>query len=257
MNAGSLFSGIEGLGLGLGLPPTFLCESDKHCRVVLERHFPGVPIVPDIRELDAGTPRVDVLHGGYPCQPFSNAGRRRGEDDPRHLWPEFAHVVRLLRPRVVVIENVEAHLRLGFDSVLCDFAEMGMDVRWGVVRASDVGAPHGRARLFAVASHGPCPEWREAELASMASPAGGAAEPGERARSDWGIFGKAIERWERIHGPCPEPLERDNSLRPEWAEWFMGFPTGWTEGIPPLDRLRLLGNAVIPAQASLALSLLR
>jgi len=91
----------------------------------------------------------------------------------------------------------------------------------------------------------------------MAPTAGGAAEPGERAGTNWGVFGPSIRRWERIHGPAPVPLEVDDTISPSFAEWFMGFPPGWTEGLSQLDRLRLLGNAVIPAQARLAISLLR
>ena len=139
MRAGSLFSGIGGLDLGvewaLDAHPAFFCETDEYCRAVLERHWPGVPIVPDVREIDESLGPVDVLHCGYPCQPFSVAGLRQGEEDPRHLWPAMARAIRLLRPRVVVGENVAGHLALGFGRVLGDLAEMGLDVRWGVVRA--------------------------------------------------------------------------------------------------------------------------
>lgn len=86
-----------------------------------------------------------------PCQPFSTAGKRKGTDDERHLWPYVRDAIRALRPRLVVLENVRGHLSLGFDAVLADLAAVGMSARWGVVRASDAGAPHGRARLFIVA----------------------------------------------------------------------------------------------------------
>ena len=156
MNVGSLFSGCGGLDLAVhavfGAEPTWFCESDPHCRKVLSRHWPGVPIYKDVHDIGTDTPRVDLLHGGYPCQPFSYAGLKGGAEDPRHLWPEFRRVIRLLRPRIIVAENVAGHLILGFDRVLSDLAEMGMDVRWGVVRASDVGAPHKRARLFIIAT---------------------------------------------------------------------------------------------------------
>lgn len=130
-----------------------MCEYDKHCQVVLERQFPGVSIVPDVREIDGGMPRVDVLHAGYPCQPFSHAGKKLGTTDPRHLWPEIARSIRILRPRYVILENVSNHLRLGFDVVLADLASMGFHAKWGLVRASDAGTPHKRERLFVVASH--------------------------------------------------------------------------------------------------------
>ncbi len=86
-----------------------------------------------------------------PCQPFSTAGKRKGTKDERHLWPYVRDAIRALRPRLVVLENVRGHLTLGFDVVLADLAALGMSARWGVVRASDAGAPHGRARLFIVA----------------------------------------------------------------------------------------------------------
>lgn len=96
-------------------------------------------------------PPVDIITAGYPCQPFSNAGKRLGTDDPRHIWPFIAEAISDIRPRLVVLENVAAHLRRGFDVVLSDLAKIGYDARWTVVRASDAGAPHRRERLFVVA----------------------------------------------------------------------------------------------------------
>src|SRR5690606_40192712 len=93
-------------------------------------------------------PPVDIVTGGYPCQPFSVAGKRKGTSDARHLWPNIAHALRVLRPRYAFFENVANHLRLGFADVLADLAELGFDAEWTTVRASDVGAPHQRRRLF-------------------------------------------------------------------------------------------------------------
>lgn len=92
-----------------------------------------------------------VLTGGYPCQPFSQAGKRLGDQDPRHLWPYIRDAIRVLRPGLVVLENVRGHLSLGFPEVLGDLAAIGFDAEWSVVKASDVGAPHQRARLYFVA----------------------------------------------------------------------------------------------------------
>lgn len=152
MRIGSLCTGIGGLDLALQGEHVWMCEYDKHCQVILDRQFPGVPVYPDVRELGADTPCVDVITAGYPCQPFSNAGKRQGEADPRHLWPEVARCLGLLRPRFALLENVSGHLGLGFDRVLADLAKIGYDAKWVVVRASDVGAPHRRERLFVVAS---------------------------------------------------------------------------------------------------------
>ena len=94
---------------------------------------------------------IDILTAGYPCQPFSNAGKRLGTEDPRHLWPWIADAIGVLRPRIVLLENVAAHLRRGFDVVSADLAAMGYRVAWGIVAASDAGAAHLRKRLYVVA----------------------------------------------------------------------------------------------------------
>lgn len=156
MRIGSLFAGIGGLELGLewaGVGSVaWQVECDPFCRRVLARHWPDAERFEDVREVGAANlAPVDVIAGGYPCQPFSQAGRRKGQHDERHLWPEFARVLRELRPRFAVLENVSGHLSLGFGDVLGDLAEIGYDAEWSCVRASDVGAMHRRERLFAVA----------------------------------------------------------------------------------------------------------
>ena len=129
------------------------CEFDKHPSAVLERHFPDVPNLHDVTTVDwSAVEPVDIITGGYPCQPFSHAGNRKGTNDERHLWPYVADCLRVLRPRIAVFENVAGHLSLGFDAVLADLAEIGFDAEWVVVRASDAGAPHRRERLFIVAT---------------------------------------------------------------------------------------------------------
>ena len=153
---GSLASGIGGLDLAIeavfGATPIWHAEYEKAPSAILERHWPGVPNYHDITKIDWTTLEApDILCGGYPCQPFSLAGKRKGFDDPRNLWPYFAEAIRILRPRIVVLENVAAHLGLGFDRVLGDLAEAGYDAQWSVLRASDVGAPHRRERVFIVA----------------------------------------------------------------------------------------------------------
>ena len=155
MKLGSLCSGIGGLELGveraLGARTAWQAEIDPAASAVLAEHWPGVPNIGDIRDTAAMTP-VDVLTAGYPCQPFSQAGRRKGLDDPRHIWPWIADAIRHLRPRLVFLENVAGHLGLGFDTVLGDLATLGYDAQWVSLRAADVGACHGRRRLF-VAAH--------------------------------------------------------------------------------------------------------
>lgn len=156
MRIGSLCSGIGGLELGLeraGLGTTaWQCEYDPHASEVLARHWPGVPNHGDVKLTDwTQVEPVDVICAGYPCQPFSTAGRRQGTEDERHLWPAVRDAVGVLGPRLVVLENVRGHLSLGFPEVLGDLADLGFDAGWCLLRASDVGAPHQRARLFVAA----------------------------------------------------------------------------------------------------------
>jgi DNA (cytosine-5)-methyltransferase 1 len=155
VRVGSLFSGIGGLDLGLeraGMTVAWQSEIDPYACRVLEKHWPHVPNLGDVTTIDwKDVERVDLICGGYPCQPFSFAGVRQGEADPCHLWPFMRDAVRVLRPRYVLIENVAGHLGLGFDRVLADLAELGFDAEWTVVSACAVGAPHSRRRLFALA----------------------------------------------------------------------------------------------------------
>jgi DNA (cytosine-5)-methyltransferase 1 len=119
---------------------------------VIDARF-NLPNHGDIKTIDwASIEPIDILTAGYPCQPFSHAGQRKGTNDERHIWPHIKEAIGILRPRIVVLENVRGHLSLGFKEVLKDLAEIGYDAKWQIVRASDVGAPHRRERLFIVAT---------------------------------------------------------------------------------------------------------
>lgn len=161
MNVLSLFAGIGGLELGLeraGMTVVGQVELSPFARSVLATHWPEVPRHDDVRTAvpwwqSRPRPVVDVVAGGFPCQPFSTAGRRRGTADERWGWPWMADVIAGLRPRVVVVENVAALLRdvEAFGWVLADLAALGFDADWSVLPACAVGAPHTRERLFLVA----------------------------------------------------------------------------------------------------------
>jgi DNA (cytosine-5)-methyltransferase 1 len=156
LTVGSLFAGIGGFDLGLeraGMRSVWQCEIDPYCQRVLAKHWPDVLRVPDIRDVGPSTvPYVDVLAGGFPCQGLSNAGLRLGLNDSRSgLWFEYARVIRELRPRYVLVENVAALLHRGFDRVLGDLAACGYDAEWDCIPASAVGAPHRRDRVWLVA----------------------------------------------------------------------------------------------------------
>ncbi|MFD4673712.1 DNA cytosine methyltransferase [Lentzea sp. NPDC058450] len=157
----SLFSGIGGLELGLeraGMTVAGQVEIDPYCQQVLETHWPEVPRHDDVLTApewwqSQARPRIDTVAGRFPCQPFSIAGEQLGIDDPRWMWPAFADVVRVVRPRYVIVENVAALVRDrdAFSWVLSDLHQLGFDAEWTVVGACAVGAPHRRRRLFLVA----------------------------------------------------------------------------------------------------------
>ena len=151
-----LCAGIGGFSLGLewaGMTCAGQVEIDPFCTKVLERHWPHVPRWKDIkneREYDE-YPAVDLVCGGYPCQPFSHAGKRRGAEDDRHLWPYVFKVVQRLRPAWCLFENVAGHVTLGLDEVLADLEDEGYACQALVVPACSVGAWHQRERLWIVA----------------------------------------------------------------------------------------------------------
>lgn len=149
---GSLCSGYAGLDLAVeevtGGVTVFHCENDAAPSLLLAHHFPGVPNYHDLKALRWAEHKVDVLTGGYPCQPFSQGGKRLGTEDPRHLFPWIAMGIERMRPRLFLGENVAGHLTLGFDVVLAELDRLGYDVRWTVLPASAVGAPHQRMRLW-------------------------------------------------------------------------------------------------------------
>ena len=161
LNVLSLFSGIGGLELGLeraGMTTVGQVELDDYCRSVLAHHWPEVPRHDDVRTapewwLGEQRPRVDVVCGGFPCQPFSIAGNQLGTADERWGWPWMADVVRAVRPRYVVVENVAALLRDAdaFGWILGDLHRLGFDAEWSIVSACSLGATHVRKRLFLVA----------------------------------------------------------------------------------------------------------
>lgn len=155
LTVGSLFSGIGGLDLGLeraGMHVIWQSEIDPYACRVLKKHWPEVPNHGDIKTINWGNiVPPDVICGGYPCQPFSTAGKRKGTDDPRHLWPWVREAISELRPRYAILENVRGHLSLGGLSVIGELATLGYDCEWRIVSAASVGANHRRDRIIIVA----------------------------------------------------------------------------------------------------------
>lgn len=160
-----LCAGYGGIELGLhraigDMRTVALCEIEAFAIANLVAKMEAglldpAPVWPDLKTFPwaAFRDRVDILTGGYPCQPFSSAGKRAGKEDPRHLWPWIADGIRLLRPRCCFFENVEGHISLGLSDVIEDLAGMGYRTTWGIFSASEVGAPHQRKRVFILANN--------------------------------------------------------------------------------------------------------
>lgn len=139
--------------MALGEDLAWVSDIDKHANLLIAYRYPDVPNLGDVKLIDwHSVEPVDILTAGYPCQPFSTAGKRKGIDDERHIWPWIIDGIRVLRPRYVFLENVAGHLRAGFGDVLGSLAEAGYDAQWTSLRASDVGACHRRERVFILAS---------------------------------------------------------------------------------------------------------
>ena len=155
LTVGSLFSGIGGLDLGLersGMEVIWQSEIDPYASKVLAKHWPKVPNYGNIKTINWGDiVRPDVICGGYPCQPFSTAGKRNGADDSRHLWPWVREAISELRPNYAILENVRGHITLGLSEVLGELASIGYDAEWQIVSANSVGAPHLRERIIILA----------------------------------------------------------------------------------------------------------
>ena len=153
-----LCSGIGGFSLGFSwaeLSKTIMfCDTEKWCRKILAKNFPNTPIATDVKELandpERLVPNHDILTAGYPCQPFSVAGLRKGEEDDRHIWPYIFRIVTFKRPSWCVFENVYGHVALGLDKVLSDMENQGYATRTFIVPACAKNAPHRRDRLWIV-----------------------------------------------------------------------------------------------------------
>ena len=240
MNVLALCSGVGGIELGLKLAePTArtVCYVEREAfpiavtlTRICEGYLDDAPVWSDVKTFD-GKPwrgKVDCVTGGYPCQPFSVAGGRKGADDPRHLWPDIRRIIREVQPRFCFFENVANHLRIGFESVWRDLCDMDYTVEAGLFTAAEVGAPHKRQRLFILGdSDEPRPQgWSESE------------REGRDEFPAWPPGPEDTDAWAAI-------LTREPGLEPAIRRVADGLSNR-------VDRLAALGNAVVPAVAATA-----
>jgi len=202
LTVGSCFSGIGGLDLGLewaGMEIIWQCEIDEYASAVLQKHWPHVPNVGDIKVVDpASLPPVDLVCGGYPCQPFStaSAGRRRGKKDDRYLWPEMLRVIQGVRPSWVLCENVVGIVKLALPTVVSDLEGAGYEVAEPLeIPACSLGLDHRRSRIWILAHADDKGELRraiDAKVAIMQRDCGDDRREGEAHGVSKGMVDKAI-----------------------------------------------------------------
>lgn len=294
-----LCAGYGGIELGLqrifhALRTVALCEIEAFaCANLVAKMEAGLldpaPIWSDLKTFPWKMFRgkVDILTGGYPCQPFSAAGKRLGQNDPRHLWPFIADGIRILQPRVVYFENVDGHISLGLREVIEELGELGYKATWGIFSAREVGAPHQRKRVFILAYSNSAGIPRSiSELGDLSQIRQRRADLAQDTVPAWPAGPSAGQyNWEP-----PRVVGHANSTRPqEWtrqnAEELQGAdPNGRTSATGPTksslgrnfdgftnrmddaelfkscdnrsDELRLLGNGVVPATAERAFLIL-
>jgi DNA (cytosine-5)-methyltransferase 1 len=235
MRVGSLFSGIGGIELGLeraGFETAWFVEWEPYAQAVLKKHWPNIPIYGDSCSVDWSTVEpIDVLTGGFPCQPHSTAGKRKASEDERDLWKEYLKAIWYLKPRWIVAENVRGLLSSEngrfFARILSDLAEAGYDAEWKVISAQELGAKHRRERIIIVAYAN--------------------SDRLEKDTIDPILCEQTINeecsRWAAT--VCDTSLSVWNEQMPNLTE---GCGVG--DGIPcRVDRLRCLGNAVVPQMA--------
>jgi len=266
-----LFSGIGGFSLGLertgGFETVAFCEIDPFARDVLAKHWPQVPCHDDVETRQFEEGEADVITAGFPCQDISYAGTGTGLAGSRSgLYRHVIQAIRLVRPRFAILENVAALLSRGLGGVLGDLAEIGADAEWHCIPASAVGAPHRRDRIWIVADtgsqqhEGGCAPFSGELAKELACPD---ADPERQLQSQgslahergwFGDLGQALADADSKRGCGGQALGQDAadarqpSRRAELGQWFVEPNVGRVaDGVPSrVDRLRTLGNAVVP-----------
>lgn len=251
-----MFSGIGGFSLGLeraGFRTVRFIEQNKFCQAVLAKHWPEVPCDEDVITAEFADGEADIIVGGFPCQDVSRAGKRAGITGERSgLYREMVRAIRVVRPRHAIMENVAELLGDGLDVVLGDLAEIGYDAEWDCISAGDLGAPHGRDRVWIVAA-----DANERERAP-----GWHTGAGRRIgfAQETGTPGNANSSWQlqppRLLGHIRRRIADADGARAWWAcDWKTKFEAlrRMDDGIfSRLDRsanaaaIRALGNSLVP-----------
>jgi len=219
-----LFSGIGGFALAAqwvgGIETLAFCEIDPFCQKVLQKNFPNVPIFTNIKYLRIQNyAKIDIITGGFPCQPFSVAGKQRGEKDDRYLWPEMLRIITETRPTWAIIENVTGFIRLGLDKALLDLESEGYESIPFVIPACGVNANHKRDRVWVIAYY----------------KASNVDRGFTESKINWKSFGTVF---------VPELWGTKESLLPP------SCLCRTDDGIPDrVDRTKALGNAIVPQVA--------
>ena len=247
-----LFSGIGGFALACrwaGIETIAFCEIEKYAQRVLRKNFPGIRIFEDVRQFPATEFREPfLLTGGYPCQPFSQAGKRRGAEDDRHLWPSMFGIIRTSRPTWILAENVAGHVTLGLDQVLADLESEDYAVQPIIVPACAVDAPHRRDRVWIFADSNNArrvKQWRtksiQSELVAAKCDCRDVSDSTSIRRKQIGIQGR--DNKQSAHNS-----KNSSNARSSWsAEPNVGRVAHGVRN--RMDRLRGLGNAIVPQVA--------
>lgn len=265
MTLGSLFDGISGFPLAAswaGIETKWISEIDPYCLKVSKKNYPNAIQYGDIKEIHKPEP-VDIISGGFPCQPFSVAGKQQGKEDNRYLWPEMLRIIREVKPRWVIGENVPGIINLALDEVLASLENEGYKTETFIIPACSVGAWHRRDRVWIIAYTNHSNEVRRSK------------ENERESKKEW------LQEWHKIQQPIfsdnvPNPnserlqeqyeignsseeSERINKggepvgvhAKSGWKQWKVEPGVGRVaNGIPHrVDRIKALGNAIVPQVA--------
>lgn len=266
-----LFSGIGGFALAAkwaGWETVAFCEKEKYAKRVLGRHWPNVPVIDDIRNINEKI-GCDIITGGFPCQPFSVAGKQKSTADDRHLWPEMLRVISLERPTWIVAENVPGIVGLALDQVLADLESAGYSSRALIIPACAVDAPHRRDRVWVIARD--IPDSSSLGSQRLNSAASDEKSSGERLRAESsgiciGESNGAINEQESLENSASTRCEARSELQLKDGATGNAYHSSersdsgqWpaepsicrvANGVPNrVDRLRGLGNAIVPQVA--------